>query len=146
VTDPIECRPLHATLGAEVVGVDLACDLDEATLRAIEGAWRRYSTLLFHDVRMTPAQHVAFRRRLAPLHVMEPPEFNLADHPEVFVVSNVEENGNAPARSYVDRRIRWPNSSRSNDMASRCPTNTTVSLLAALGTMRWAAERPGGSR
>ena len=42
---------------------------------------------------MTPAQHVAFTRRLGPLHVMEPLEFNLPERPEVFVVSNVEENG-----------------------------------------------------
>ena len=42
---------------------------------------------------MTPAQHVAFTRRLGPLHVMEPLEFNLPEWPEVFVVSNVEENG-----------------------------------------------------
>ena len=41
---------------------------------------------------MTPAQHVAFTRRLGPLHVMEPLEFNLPGYPEVFVVSNVEED------------------------------------------------------
>ncbi len=38
---------------------------------------------------MTPAQHLAFTRRLGSLHIMEPPEFNLPGYPEVLVVSNV---------------------------------------------------------
>jgi alpha-ketoglutarate-dependent taurine dioxygenase len=92
---PIECRPLHETFGAEILGVDLARPLDDATLGAVLDAWTRHSLLLFRDVRMTPEQHVAFTRRLGPLHIMEPLEFNLPGHPEVFVVSNVEEGGKA---------------------------------------------------
>jgi putative 2-oxoglutarate oxygenase len=90
---PVDIQPIHASFGAEVRGANLARDLDEATLAAIQHAWTRYSILLFRDVRMTPRQHVAFTRRFGPLHVMEPLEFNLPDHPEVFVVSNVEEDG-----------------------------------------------------
>jgi taurine dioxygenase len=89
----IELRPLHPSFGAEVVGVDLAGDLDEETIATIQDAWTRFSLLLFRGLRMTPAQHVAFTRRLGSLHVMEPLEFNLPEWPEVFVVSNVEENG-----------------------------------------------------
>src|SRR4029450_2237567 len=74
---------------------DLARELDGATLAAVEGAWTRHSILLFRDVRMTPAPHAALTRRLGALHVMEPLEFNLPEHPEVFVVSNVEEDGKA---------------------------------------------------
>jgi taurine dioxygenase/putative 2-oxoglutarate oxygenase len=90
---PIEVRPLREPFGAEILGVDLAGDLDAATVAAVEAAWTRHSILLFRDVRMTPTQHVAFSRRLGPLHVMEPLAFNLPGHPEVFVVSNVEEDG-----------------------------------------------------
>jgi taurine dioxygenase/putative 2-oxoglutarate oxygenase len=89
----LEVRPIHPSFGAEVLGVDPAGDLDARTVAALEAAWTRHSLLLFRDVRMTPAQHVAFTRRLGALHVMEPLEFNLPDHPEVFVVSNVEEGG-----------------------------------------------------
>ena len=90
---PIEVRPIHASFGAEVVGVDPATELDDRAMAAIEAAWTRHSLLLFRGVRMTPERHVAFTRRLGPLHVMEPLEFNLPGHPEVFVVSNVEEDG-----------------------------------------------------
>ena len=81
--------PLHDTFGAEIIGVDISCDLDDATMAEIEAAWHRYSILLVRGVEMTPAQHIAFTRRLGPLHVMEPPEFNLPGYPEVLVVSNV---------------------------------------------------------
>ena len=70
----------------------LSRDVDAGTLAEIEDAWHRYSILLFRDVTMTPAQHVAFTRRLGPLHIMEPPEFNLPGYPEVLVVTNVEKD------------------------------------------------------
>ena len=42
---------------------------------------------------MSPEQHIAFTRRLGPLHFMEPPNITLAEHPEVFVVSNATKDG-----------------------------------------------------
>jgi taurine dioxygenase/putative 2-oxoglutarate oxygenase len=89
----MELRPVHPGFGAEVVGIDLAGELDTETVAAIEAAWTRHSILLFRDQRMSPAQQVAFTRRLGALHVMEPLEFNVPGWPEVFVVSNVEEDG-----------------------------------------------------
>ena len=96
-------RPLHATFGAEVLGVDLSRDVDAATLAEIEAAWQRYSILLFRDVDMTPAQHVAFTRRLGPLHIMEPLEFNLPGYPEVLVV--VEHREGQQADRHEARRL-----------------------------------------
>ena len=88
----LRIRPLHPTFGAEVIGVDFSREVDSATLAEIEAAWRRYSILLFRGIAWTPAQHVAFTRKLGPLHIMEPLEFNLPGHPEVLVVSNVEQD------------------------------------------------------
>ena len=85
----LKIRPLHESFGAEIMGVDIARELDDATMAEIGAAWHRHSILLFRGVEMTPAQHVAFTRRLGPLHIMEPPEFNLPGYPEVLVVSNV---------------------------------------------------------
>lgn len=85
----LKIRPLHESFGAEIVGVDISRELDAATMGEIEAAWYRHSILLFRNVEMTPAQHIAFTRRLGPLHIMDPPEFNLPGYPEVLVVSNV---------------------------------------------------------
>src|SRR5215470_15041028 len=85
----LKIRPLHESFGAEIGGLDIAGDLDDPAIAEIEAAWHQYSILLFRGVEMTPAQHVAFTRRLGPLHIMEPPEFNLPGYPEVLVVSNI---------------------------------------------------------
>jgi alpha-ketoglutarate-dependent taurine dioxygenase len=85
----LKIRHLHESFGAEILGVDIAREVDDATMAEIEAAWYRHSILLFRNVQMTSAQHVAFTRRLGPLHTMEPPEFNLPGCPEVLVVSNV---------------------------------------------------------
>ena len=44
---------------------------------------------------MTPEQQVAFTRRFGPLHIMVPRDYNPPEHPEVWVVGNVEQDGKA---------------------------------------------------
>ena len=51
------------------------------------------SLLLFREQDLTPAQQIAFSARLGPLESHVLADFCLADHPEVFVVSNIVENG-----------------------------------------------------
>ena len=89
----VEFRPLKGHFGAEVVGVAPTLEMDAATFRAVENAWYDHSILLFRGLTMTPDQHVAFTRRLGPLHIMEPLEMNLPGHREVFVVSNATVDG-----------------------------------------------------
>lgn len=88
-------QPLSAVMGVEVTGVDPAGPIDAVTFAEIERRWLDHNLLLFRGVRMTPAQHVAFTRRFGTLHVMTPPQYNHPDHPEIFVVSNVEMDGRA---------------------------------------------------
>jgi alpha-ketoglutarate-dependent taurine dioxygenase len=90
---PLEFRPLHGKFAAEVLGAPPDLQVDDATLREIEAAWFRHSILIFRDLDMTPAEHVAFTRRLGPLHIMVPSDFNLPDFPEVWAVGNAERDG-----------------------------------------------------
>jgi taurine dioxygenase/putative 2-oxoglutarate oxygenase len=89
----LEFRPLNGAFAAEVLGAAPNLRVDDAALREIEAAWFRHGILVFRDLDMTPADHVAFTRRLGTLHIMVPSEFNLPAHPEVWVVGNAEENG-----------------------------------------------------
>jgi alpha-ketoglutarate-dependent taurine dioxygenase len=89
----LQFRPLHDEFAAEMIGAPRDLKVDDATLAEIEAAWFRYGILIFRDLDMTPAEHVAFTRRLGPLHIMVPSEFNLPTHPEIWVVGNAEENG-----------------------------------------------------
>ena len=86
-------RPLSPALGAEVFGVDPAAPLTEAVYGELRGAWLEHGLLLFRDVSMSPRQQINFTRWFGDLHIMPQLEFNLPDYPEIFVVSNVEEDG-----------------------------------------------------
>ena len=90
---PVDFRPIDGAFGAEVVEVAPDLQVDDAAMRAIEAAWYRHSILLFRGLDMSPAQQIAFTRRLGPLHIMVPRDYNLAGHPEIFVVSNAERDG-----------------------------------------------------
>jgi taurine dioxygenase/putative 2-oxoglutarate oxygenase len=89
----LEFRPLHGKFSAEVIGAPANLRVDDATLSLIEAAWFRHSILVFRDLDMTPQDHVAFTRRLGPLHIMVPSEFNLTGYPEVWAVGNAEQDG-----------------------------------------------------
>jgi putative 2-oxoglutarate oxygenase len=89
----LEFRPLRGEFAAEVISAPSDLRVGDANFAAIEAAWFRHSILVFRDLDMTPEDHIAFTRRLGVLHIMVPSEFNLPDHPEVWVVGNAEENG-----------------------------------------------------
>lgn len=81
--------------GAEITGIDPTLQLDEETFDRVEQAWRDHAVLVFRDLAMTPDQQIAFTRRLGPLHIMLPLQYNLDGFPEIFVVGNAEEGGKA---------------------------------------------------
>jgi len=65
----IQARPVGATIGAEIEGVDLAdpASLDDAAFREIERAFLEYKVLFFRDQHLTTDEHLAFARRFGEL-------------------------------------------------------------------------------
>jgi taurine dioxygenase len=92
-TNDIEIRPIQGRFGAEVIGIDPSRDLPDHEFRRIERAWFEHSFLVFRDIVMSPEEHIALTRRFGPLHIMMPLDFNLTGHPEVMVLSNLEQDG-----------------------------------------------------
>lgn len=92
--------PIGRGFGCEVIGLDLSTPLPEQAFARIRRAWFDHSFLVFRDLRMDPAQHVAFTRRFGPLHIMER-EFKLPGHPEVMVIANEQRDG----KPYGSRRV-----------------------------------------
>ena len=71
--------------GAVVSGVDLARELDDATIAEIRRALLDHSVIFFRRQSLTPDEQVAFSRRFgpySPVPFIEP----IADHPEVIAV------------------------------------------------------------
>lgn len=56
-------------IGAEVGGIDLRAQLDEADIRGLRQALVRHKVLVFRDQDITPAQHLALARRFGELEV-----------------------------------------------------------------------------
>ncbi|MFZ6045362.1 TauD/TfdA dioxygenase family protein [Pseudomonas sp. CR3202] len=89
-----EIRPFAgAALGAEVVGLDLSRSLDDADFARIHRAHLDHHVLVFRDQRITPEQQIAFSRRFGPLQIHVLKQFLLERHPEIFIISNIVENG-----------------------------------------------------
>ncbi|MFO0997687.1 MAG: TauD/TfdA family dioxygenase [Alphaproteobacteria bacterium] len=60
----IDIRPIAGALGAEIHGVDLARDLNPATVEAIRRAFLDHLVIFFRDQHLAPAQFMAFARAM----------------------------------------------------------------------------------
>lgn len=89
----MRARPLSPLFGVEIEDVDLSQELDDRTFARIEQAFNERSVVLFRNQRITDAQHVAFSRRFGELEIHVLREYVRPEHPEIYVLSNIVENG-----------------------------------------------------
>ena len=82
-----------AVLGAEIRGIDLSRTLDEKTFHAIEAALHEHEVIFLRGQKISPEQHLAFSRRFGELEKHVRVDCCKPGYPEIFVVSNVIENG-----------------------------------------------------
>src|SRR6185503_14899885 len=86
----LETRPLHPSLGTEIIGVDLL-RLDDVTFGQIRHAFEDHSVLLFRGQPLRDEEQVAFSQRFGPLEitirtVVSEPRYR----PEISNLSNVD--------------------------------------------------------
>ena len=93
--DILDIVPNKTVLGAEVRGIDLK-SLDEAQFAAFKRAWHQHQVLLVRDQSLTDHDLVAFSRRFGDLDwapVQETGRRFVEGIPEIYIVSNVKQNG-----------------------------------------------------
>ena len=97
-------QPTGGPLGADVHGVDLSKDLDDATFRSIADAWSEHLVLRFSGQRLDDVALMRFSRRFGELDEVPIPTENVDRSfsgvaPEaqgwVAVISNVKKGGKA---------------------------------------------------
>lgn len=88
----IEIKFSDKPLGHEIVGVDLR-HLDDAGFAQIDEAYKKYGVVVIRNQHLTPEDQLAFSRRFGSLDQFVFDRFNLKEHPEIFVVSNLLEDG-----------------------------------------------------
>jgi taurine dioxygenase len=119
--------PSGKALGAEIQGVDL-CSVSADDFESINHAWLDHSVLLFRGQKLTDDDLIAFSKKFGDLDwapVQETGRRFVEGHPEIYVVSNVMENG-APIGSLGAGEATWH-----TDM-SYLPDPPKASILYAL--------------
>jgi taurine dioxygenase len=87
--------PTGGALGAEIRNADLRT-IDDGDFAVISGAWHDHLVLLFRDQELNNEDLIAFSKRFGKLDwapVQESGRRFVEGHPEIYVVSNVMENG-----------------------------------------------------
>jgi alpha-ketoglutarate-dependent sulfate ester dioxygenase len=90
----IEVKPVAGHIGAEIAGVDLAGDLDDAQVAAIRAAVLRWKVVFFREQRLDHAGHVAFARRFGrPVVLPRRGSASPAEFPEIETTADRLELG-----------------------------------------------------
>jgi taurine dioxygenase len=86
---------LSEAAGVEIRGVDLREELDAVTIEAIHRAWLEHCVVLFRDQHLSDGDLVRFSRRFGELDPGPTMAWQAGrqEHPEIFIISNVVENG-----------------------------------------------------
>ena len=64
-----EVRPTSGALGAELLDINLAQELDAVVVADIRHALQEHGVIFFRDQRLTPEQHIAFAERMGPINI-----------------------------------------------------------------------------
>jgi taurine dioxygenase len=82
-------HPSRAPLGAEIVGVDLAADVDEPTFRTIEEAYNTHTVVVIRRQHLTPEHLLRFARRFGSLERSPRTQYALPGYPDILLLSNI---------------------------------------------------------
>ena len=88
-----EVRPFDASVGAEIIGLDISKPISAEDFQRIHQAHLDHHVLVFRNQQITPQEHIDFSRRFGPLEIHVLHQFHLKNHPEILIVSNIKENG-----------------------------------------------------
>ena len=85
--------PLSPAIGMEVHGIDMSLPASPDTIARLNEVLSHNSILLFRDQDLAPERHIAFSQYFGELEPHVADQYNMPGHPEIFIVSNVVENG-----------------------------------------------------
>ncbi|WP_158928216.1 TauD/TfdA family dioxygenase [Acidisphaera sp. S103] len=117
----IEVMPIAGALGAEIGGVDVAQDLDDAVIGDIRQALLDYGVIFFRDQTLDVARHKAFTRRFGEIFV-HPNYKGVSADPEIVDIK----------REPGDKKI----------VGEDWHTDTTMSAEPPMGAILYAIEVP----
>jgi taurine dioxygenase len=94
---PLNIRPLSSSLGAEVLSVNLAEDLNAESFEAIHQAWLRYQVIVVRDQRITKEDQLRFAAHFGELEEVRTKKDDPQKKQYVLYVANREVDGSKGA-------------------------------------------------
>lgn len=97
----LNVRDSGKPVGAEILGIDLSHDLDEATFSAIKQLFDRNGMVYLRGQNLTPEQLIAFTARFGTpdKHVRQ--EYALPGYPQIHLISNVKDGERSIGSAYA---------------------------------------------
>ncbi|WP_176475798.1 TauD/TfdA dioxygenase family protein [Halomonas salipaludis] len=89
----LNLTPLTPAFGAEVQGLNLSQPQSDDTMATLKAALNEHSILVLRDQPLSAQRHVELSKTFGPLMIHVLKQFLTTDHPEIYVLSNVAENG-----------------------------------------------------
>ncbi len=89
-------RKLSDTFGAEILGLDLSREFDDATYAALKKAYAEHSVLLFRGQKMSDERHVEFSRHFGELEIHVLREYVSPEYPELYRIGNLKDADGKP--------------------------------------------------
>lgn len=84
----LDVRPLSPSIGAEILGVDCAADLDDDVIAAIRAVWLERLVVFFPDQRLDDDSQIAFAARFGELTESHPVEPHVLEREEVHSIES----------------------------------------------------------
>jgi taurine dioxygenase len=107
-TVELTVRPLSATIGAEIDGVDLSEPLGDATIEAIRTALREWRVVFFRGQRLDHASQIALGRQFGELTYAHPHDDTPPNgYPEIYTVDPRRFTQHLDAEQVKDLRRRY---------------------------------------
>jgi taurine dioxygenase len=85
----IEVRPISGSIGAEILGIDIAAEPGHNVIAAIRQAWLEHGVVFFRDQDLPPAKFLAFAKRFGET-VEYPFVKGIEGFPEIIPVVKLE--------------------------------------------------------
>ena len=117
----LQAHRIAGSLGAEITGVDLAVEQDDAVIAEIRAALLDHQVIFFRDQDMTPVRLLALARRFGGIH-LHPFMAGLPDVPEVLEI------------------VKTPSDKR--NFGGSWHTDQMFAPQPNMGTMLWAKQVP----
>lgn len=134
-TSLLNIKQAHPTFGAEANGLDLSQPLDENTFNELRNALHHYGVLVIRKANLPNDQtHIDFSQRFGEVEKSKwrSPHMRPLPHPEIFDISNLDENDQIVTESNEKRITAIRGNALWHADGSFNPRRTYVSCLRAV--------------